>query len=469
MRNGVGIVKRRIRHTEDLSASWQELWGRVLALQDINLRAGLGRFIHFLNNLGVAPGSVTQTHAEIFLEGLKAEEIAKSPGNSWRNAVNAWNHAKDRVPGWPNTVLVLPKRSDTIRFPDEALSQAFLADLTAMMHRLARPDPFADEAVVRALAASTIKHWISMLKRFASELIHAGVPAEDISSVAALCAPDRAKQGLQSMLTRNGNQKTVVIHDMAVILVSCARRLGLGDEVHAKLSDWVRRVAPSTQRGMTRKNRDRLRVFRNEATLLRLLELPDKLFATSRRLKPAAAALAREDALAIAILLVCPLRIGNIAEIRTDHHLQRPGDGQVFLVFAEEEIKNKRPMEFEIPIDVRRMLDKHLASRSPLLCPAGTPWLFPRRDGKSSVDTSTLSTRLKQRILKETGIVMNAHLFRHLAAMLYLDANPGAYEAVRRLLGHSSVSKTIALYTGLETRAVFEAFGNVLKARKGAR
>ena len=115
------------------------------------------------------------------------------------------------------------------------------------------------------------------------------------------------------------------------------------------------------------------------------------------------------------------------------------------------------------------LLDKHLASRSPLLCPAGTPWLFPRRDGKGPVDTSTLSTRLKQRILKETGIVMNAHLFRHLAAMLYLNENPGAYEAVRRLLGHSSVSKTIAVYTGLETHAVIEAFGNVLRAKKGAR
>jgi len=61
---------------------------------------------------------------------------------------------------------------------------------------------------------------------------------------------------------------------------------------------------------------------------------------------------------------------------------------------------------------------------------------------------------------------MNAHLFRHLAAMLWLDANPGGYEAARRLLGHSSVSKTINVYSGLETHSVFEAFGNVLKTKK---
>lgn len=465
----VGIVKRRNRHTDDLDAAWRGLWLGVAALQDHNLTAGLGRFIHFLNNLGVAPDAVTQAHAEAFLAGLQADEIAKSPESSWRNAVNAWNHAKNRVVGWPNVVLVLPKRRDTIRLPDEALPPAFLADLGAFMTRLAHPDPFAGDGPLRAIAPSTIKQRVSMLKRFASELLHAGVPADSLDSVAAICAPDIAKQGLQAMYARNNNQKGVVTQDMAGILLLCARRLGLDEGVLARLADLDRRMALPPQRGMTRKNRDRLRVLRDDAILLRLLDLPARLLAPSRSLKPAAAALAREDALAIALLLVCPLRIKNIAEIRTDHHLQRPGDGQAFLVFAEGEVKNDRPMEFELPTEVRRMLDRHLAGRSPLLCPAGTPWLFPRRDGKGPVDTSTLSTRLKQRIFKETGIVMNAHLFRHLAAMLYLDANPGAYEAVRRLLGHSSVSKTIAVYTGLETRGVFQAFGDVLTAKKAAR
>ena len=95
----VGIVKRRIRHTDDLDTAWRGLWLGVLALGDHNLTAGLGRFIHFLNNLCVAPGAVTQAHADAFLAGLQADEIAKSPESSWRNAVNAWNHAKDRVAG----------------------------------------------------------------------------------------------------------------------------------------------------------------------------------------------------------------------------------------------------------------------------------------------------------------------------------------------------------------------------------
>lgn len=461
-----GIVRPRARRAEDLREPWQDLWQKVRALGDHNLTAGLGRFIHFLNNLGVAPEDVTQAHADALLEAIRAEEIAKRPEVSWRNAVNAWNTAASRISDWPQVRLVLPKRANVIRLPDNELPPAFLADLDALMRRLAAPDPFTEDAPAPALAASTVRQRARMLKRFASELLAAGVPEAEIDSVAALCVPDRAKIGLQAMCARNGNASTVVIDNMAEILLSCARRLNLGADIRDGLAGLARRVALPPQHGMTRKNRDRLRVLRDPATLARLIDLPEQLWDAGRRLKPKAAALAREDALAISILLYCPLRIGNVAGVHIDRHVQRPGDGRAFLVFAEEEIKNRRPIEFEFPAPVRRMLDEHLARRSPLLCPAGTPWLFPRRDGAGPVDPSTLSTRLKDRIFRETGIVMNAHLFRHLAAMIYLEANPGGYEAVRRLLGHSSVSKTIALYTGLETSGVFKALGDILTSRK---
>ncbi len=57
---------------------------------------------------------------------------------------------------------------------------------------------------------------------------------------------------------------------------------------------------------------------------------------------------------------------------------------------------------------------------------------------------------------------MNPHLFRHLTAMIWLTANPGSYEAARRLLGHSSVSTTIDFYAGLEADAALQAFGKVI-------
>lgn len=463
----VGIVKPRNRHIDDLAPAWRALWLAVLASKDKTLIPGLCRFIHFLSSLAVAPDAVTQAHADAFLTAVTADEITKRPEVSWRNAVCAWNLATTRMKGWSQIRLEVPKRANVIKLPDEALPALFLADLARFMQSLAKPDLFAEDAPRPALAASTIKHRTAMLKRFASELLRAGVPEAEIDSVAALCAPKLAECGLRAMVARNGNATMTVIHDMAAILLSCASKLNFDNAVLAKLKALAGCVAVPPQQGLTKKNRTRLRVLRDDAALKRLLTLPDKLWAKARKLNPKAAALAREDALTVAILLACPLRIGNIAGIHLDRNLDRPGDGHMFLTFGEDEVKNHRPMVFEVPHEVRQMLDKHLATRCPLLCPQGTPWLFPQRDGAGPVDPSTLSTRLTKRIWKETGIAMNAHLFRHFAVMLLLDAYPGSYEAARQLLGHSSVSKTINVYAGFDSHAVFELFGSVLKSKKG--
>lgn len=135
----------------------------------------------------------------------------------------------------------------------------------------------------------------------------------------------------------------------------------------------------------------------------------------------------------------------------------------------ERDTKNARPLEFELPATVVRMIDRHLASRCPELCPRGTPWLFPRRDGAGPVLSSQLAGRISKRIRKETGIEMHTHLFRHLAVMNWLDANPGSYETARRLLGHSELSHTINLYSGLEVTTATRAFADLVTARMEGR
>lgn len=463
-----GIVRRRHRHIDDLAPEWRSLWERVLASKDPTLPSALCRFVHFLNGLNVPPQSVAQQHADAYLAALEADEISKSPQTAWRSAVNAWNLAGTRIEGWPQTRLSLPRRQKVFKRPDAELPSAFLRDLDGLKLRLARPDPFAEDGPSRALRPQSIQHYERMLKRFASELLETGVPADEINSVAALCDPARAERGLRAMVARRGNETGKFISETAALLVNLGGKLGLGVDERQKLVRLATRVATPAQRGMTRKNRERLRVLQDERTMRRLLCLPARLFtARGSKLTPYPAALAREDALAIAVLLACPVRIGNVAGIHLERHLHRPGDGRVFLVFTEDDVKNERPIEFELPADVRHMLDKHLATRSPLLCPAGTPWLFPQRNGARPVDANNLSARLTKRIRDEVGIEMNAHLFRHLAAMLWLDAFPGAYEGARRLLGHSDSSHTINLYSGMEARSALQAYGEVLTRKRG--
>ena len=79
----------------------------------------------------------------------------------------------------------------------------------------------------------------------------------------------------------------------------------------------------------------------------------------------------------------------------------------------------------------------------------------------------TLGLQISQTIRAHTGLVMNPHLFRHAMAKIYLDAHPGGYEVVRRVLAHRSIDTTTAFYTGVETAAAVRHFDDtVLRVRR---
>ena len=75
------------------------------------------------------------------------------------------------------------------------------------------------------------------------------------------------------------------------------------------------------------------------------------------------------------------------------------------------------------------------------------------------------STSIAERMLKETGIRITAHQFRHAAAAVILRAEPGNYEYVRRILGHLNVQTTTNFYAGLETFQAGKHFGELVESR----
>ncbi len=465
-----GLVERRFNRIDDLSPDWHTLWAAVLASGDKTLQPALCRFVHFLNRQGVKPATVCEEHAQAYRVALEHNEISKSPEVAYRAAVNGWNLAARRISQWPKAALPLQSRRKVITFPVTAFPAPFQTALAKLILRLSNPDPLADNGQNRALRPATLSQYQRQLVRLASELVHSGIPIAEIGGLDVLINPTMAERGLRQMLSRTNNQTTKMISEIAALLRNLARILNAPDDTRDALSGLAARLAVKPQNGMTQKNRSRLRVLQEDRHQQRLLLLPERIFARPRGTsKPYGWALAREDALAIATLLVCPVRVKNLAGIHLERHLHRPGDGRAYLVLEDGETKNDRPVEFEIPHDVLRMIDVHLKSRCPELCPAGTPWLFPRRNGQHSVDSGVLSARVSKRIRKETGLEMNAHLFRHFAVMNWLDANPGGYEVARRLLGHSEVSHTINMYSGLEARSATRAFADLIDAKKGRR
>ena len=70
--------------------------------------------------------------------------------------------------------------------------------------------------------------------------------------------------------------------------------------------------------------------------------------------------------------------------------------------------------------------------------------------------------------MNKVGIHMTPHQFRHLAAVLYLEAHPEDFQTVSDLLGHS-FAKTTLVYAGSSSRRASRAYGKlVIEQRQAA-
>lgn len=464
-----GIVERRQCSTNDLAPEWQALWQDVLKSGEPNVSHAVRRFVHFLSGLGISPTRFTQEHATAFREALVRNEISKDPETAWRAAVNGWNLAGKRLAAWSRTRLMLPSRMLEVKLPESAFPPKFIDTLDTWIGTLAVPDPLAENGGARARSAATCAQYRAQLLRFASEIVHSGVPPAALTGLELLIEPAMAERGLRRMLARNGGETNRSIADTAGLLRNLARLLGAPAPQRKALKTLAGKLALPARTGMTDRNRARLRVLQDPMQQRRLLTLAEDIFARPiSKSQHYAELLAREDALAIALLLVCPLRIKNIAAINLERHLQRPGDGRVYLVLDQGETKTGQPIEFELPRDVVDLINQHLATRAPLLCPAGTACLFPKRCGAEAIDGNALSSRIAKRVRRELGLEMNAHLFRHFAVMTWLDANPGGYEVARRLLGHKALSHTINMYSGLETKSATRAYADLVETLRNS-
>ena len=89
---------------------------------------------------------------------------------------------------------------------------------------------------------------------------------------------------------------------------------------------------------------------------------------------------------------------------------------------------------------------------SSIACERTHAWLFPgRRDGHKLADA--LRVQMRRYVNEATGIDFHPHLIRKIDAKLYLDAEPGGIEVLRRLLGHRDARTTRLVYTEHQNRA----------------
>lgn len=253
------------------------------------------------------------------------------------------------------------------------------------------------------------------------------------------------------------------------------RELGIEPDHLAGIRRYARQLSGDAsgrrirRRGMTEKNRKRLRQFRDPATRAAFLNLPGALMeqATLER-RPIKAARLAEVALAIAILTIAPMRRKNLAAIEIDRHIDRVGERKVYLTVPFSEVKNQSPLEFELPPRIAELLDRFIADHRAHLTDTSSKWLFARIDGAAHIHEGVLARRITETFKRTLGLEMNMHLFRHLAAMFILERDPGAYNLVRRLLGHSELSTTIDACTGMETLTATRFLADIVESQQAA-
>lgn len=462
-----GILKTKKKRLSDLNPVWRPIWQRVLATGERGLTAPLCQLVHFLSTAGVSPAEVTHDHLLAYRDAISLNQIRRDPDAAYRNAIYAWNRLKNKISDWPGANLVREPQCKRTKLPLKTYPASFSVDLDLLCEKLTHPDPFDDDHFSRPMRDSSVLQYRRVLERFAAVLVHDGISPDLITSVEFLLQPAKVERGLRWMLADYDGKLKPALADTARVLKSVSKRhSSLTDDEIKKLGSLVSRLSTKKSGGMTKKNRERLRPLLDQETKTDLFRLPDQLFEDTVGCNKKSSCLLREQAIAIAILSIFPIRRGNLVSIVLDRHLQRPKNRTVFLVFEPDEVKNRQRIECQLPQYLVEMIDQHITLRSPNLCPAETQWLFPRRDGSGPMAGDYLAKLVTQRLRTELGLTMNMHLFRHFAANMMLEAHPGNYEATRRLLGHARLSTTLNFYTGFENTTATRLFGELVSGER---
>jgi integrase len=206
-----------------------------------------------------------------------------------------------------------------------------------------------------------------------------------------------------------------------------------------------------------------------------LVGLPMKLWAKADRARKAASTQRRskelqlcvQAAVAIEILIFAPMRISNLQNLRLDQHMSWQNKHAVIHI-PRAQVKNNIDLVFKLPLTVSQRIQTYIRNWRALYTEGANPYLFPGRK-MNPKDGTRLRRQISKALWDEAGIKLTPHQFRHATAKILLDAKPGHYEVVRKILGHKNLTTTYAHYAGAETQAALDLYDDViLEHRKGA-
>lgn len=444
-------------------------WARLhRLLADRSTRYRLAPLMRFCSAIGIEPGAVDDDVLGRFLRHREATSTRVGDGAARRIIAKLWNGCVGTVEGWPRQTLAVPplKRRGGLAWQD--LPQGWRSDADAYLKFLTAIHPDKNGRRLAPCADATLTTRKRELVAAANMAVQAGVPPEALTSLAAMLRPAVANVIIDTYWQKDGDVPAGYTINLAVRFEAIARQMGwLSADELKDLADLRYAMEQHREDGMTEKNLAVVRAVLTPGVWARVVKLPEQLMERARMMQkaaPARAALLAQIAVAVAILLVAPVRLGNLAAIRLDVNLIKPGgpDSNYWLCFSKFDVKNKQALQFVFNGRLTQLIDEYVSDFRPALMKGKNhDWLFPGRstDHKEKIG---FSTQIVDKVEKATGIRITVHQYRHAAAAMFLKHRPGEYELVRQLLGHKSVETTKRFYLDLETTMASEMYTQIV-------
>lgn len=463
-----------------LSPAWSAI--RDLLDEIERLRRGLSSFIHWCNRMGYAPTDVRDEVFAEFFDHLKNGTVKKKPKSTYQNACKLWNDAAGLFAEWPQITVTVPCYRKMISLPWDAFPNSFVQDIDDYERFMGSEDLTSEHCVGVPRKASTLEHHRKQIRRWSSALIHDGFPLDELVDLSVLVRPNNFLRAMRYYVedwtnddpgdaaSDNDQLKPSYFEMAATIVVVAKEYVRLNDDDLEVITQYRNRLK-CRKKGFTIKNKDRLRPLLSPRNQLRFLSLADKLIKLAmQKGQTPRAALLYQKALVHELLLNAPMRFGNLVGLHIQRHIKRVENGRsvrVFITIPEFEVKNGEYLEYELPAHVVRLLDTYLEAYRPILqIGEDAGWLFPGAKEGRHKHAVTLRGQLCNTVKKYTGLTVNPHFYRHVAAFFDLQKNPGDYESVRRLLAHKSVDTTMTFYAEFDTLAARRLYTDRILDRK---
>lgn len=458
----VGISMKLPPRTTALSPDYQKLWDMLDG--DKYAKTALSSMLRYFSALGIPLSEIDDTASDGYRLALDTESLIKDPRTHHQVACKVWNaKAKQhRDKGWPEIELSVP-RYDTRLYAigDDMIPDGIIKDIDAYIAHLEGRDLFNSIAV--PLKPSSIRSTKGHIRRYLSGLHLSGVDLKSLNSLDEAVTPTMFKRAMQWHFDRNGKKTSKHISEIAWTVRCYAIKYRTADQATVTFFEQATTKLRVPHEGLSPKNLKAMTQFDEKASVIRYVRAPMALWAKAEALKDTSshqALLMVQAAIAIEILMFAPMRLHNLATLRLDTHINRI-NGRVRLHIDAKDVKNNVTLDFVLPEATSKRIDRYIKEWRPLARCDNNPYLFPGRNQKPK-DESALRHQISTKLFLVTGLTLTPHQFRHTAAKLFLDMNPGQYEVIRKVLGHKALSTTYSHYAGAETKAALAYFDDAI-------